>query len=98
MGTKNLLDNPSSNAKRPAVFSDLTGKETYEPRMDVAAALIFLHEAYAVIAASDPKVSMLAKHFAVNQICYHTGWLPTEIALAEQYVAQASLEIGQPTG
>jgi hypothetical protein len=88
MSTKNLLDNASG---RPAVFSDLTGKVTYEPRGDLAETLVFLHQAYAAMTAADkPKVHAFSFRFAVSAMCYHMGWLPYEVAAAEQYVAAAT--------
>ena len=98
MGTKNLIDNPSTTDRRPAVFNDLTGETVYEPRMDITATLLFLHETYATIAAAKPEVNMLAKHFAVSAICYHMGWLPAEIAIMEQYVSQTTSDVTQSMG
>lgn len=60
MSTKNLLDNPR---QRPTVFSDLTGKVSYDPRLDIAETLIFLHEVYDLMkVAAEPEVHPLAPH------------------------------------
>ena len=88
MSAKNLLDNSSNG--RPAIFSDLTGEVSYEPRVDLAAALVFLQESYVVMLAASPKVETFAVRFAVTSICYHMGWHPYEISAAEQYVAQTN--------
>jgi len=89
MSAKNLLDNSSNG--RPGVFSDLTGNVSYEPRVDLAAALVFLQESYVLMLATEPKVETFAVRFAVTQICYHMGWHPYEISAAEQYVAHAGV-------
>jgi len=96
MTTKNLLDN--SHNGRPAIFSDLTGNVTYEPRADIAETLTFLHESYASMMSSNPKPEMFAVRFAVGVICLHMGWLPYEIAAAEQYVTQQNATSEQPVG
>ena len=96
MITKNLLDNSRG---RPAVFSDLTGQVTYDPRLDIAETLVFLHEVYGRMkAAADPTVHPLAQRNAVTAMCYHMGWLPYEVSAAEQYVAQGSTAPVQTTG
>lgn len=91
MSSKNLLDNLSAT-RRPAIFSDLTGKEDFEPRLDITETLLFLHETYLAMTAANPTIDTFAVRFAVPAICYHMGWLPYEIAAAEQYIAQTSIE------
>ncbi len=86
-----MLDNASTT--RPMVFNDLTGKETLEPRLNITMTLAFLHETYLAIKAADaPKVEPLATRLTVTAICYHMGWLPIEVSVAEQYVAQTGLD------
>lgn len=96
MSTKNLLDNPR---QRPAVFSDLTGKVSYDPRLDIAETLIFLHEVYDLMkVAVEPEVHPFAQRNAVTAVCYHMGWLPYEVSAAEQYVTQGLTVPAQTTG
>jgi len=84
MTTKNLMD--SNMSKRPLVFDDKTGLYKEEPRMELTEALQFVHDAYAkMLTVSDPSLHAYAIQFALQNICQHTGWLPYEIAAAEQY-------------
>lgn len=86
MSTKNLIDT-SSESKRPLVFDDKTGEYKTDPRMELADALQFVHDAYAKMKdVENPKVHRFAVQFALQSICRHMGWLPYEIAAAEQYV------------
>ncbi len=86
MSTKNLIDS-SSESKRPLVFDDKTGEYRPDPRMELTDALQFVHDAYGKMKAVDnPKVHRYAIQFALQSICKHMGWLPYEIAAAEQYV------------
>jgi hypothetical protein len=88
MTTKNLIDGDS---KRLSVFNDKTGEYTDGPRLELAEALQFVHDAYsALTSAPAPKVSTFMAHFAVQAFCKHTGWQPHEIAAAEQYVTLMS--------
>lgn len=85
MATKNLIDGNATN-KRPLIFDDKTGEYKDGPRMDLADALTFVHDVYAKMTAADsPKVNRFEIQFALQGICQHTGWLPYEIAAAEQY-------------
>ena len=87
MATKNLMDANKSN-ERPLVFDDKTGQYKTEPRMELDQALQFVHEVYKqMLAASNPAVCRFEIQFALQSICQHTGWLPYEIAAAEQYAA-----------
>lgn len=91
MTTKNLIDGDS---KRLSIFSDKTGLYTEGPRLELAEALQFVHEAYtALTIATDPKVSAFMAHFAVQAFCKHTGWQPHEIAAAEQYITLMSAAV-----
>ncbi len=93
MGTKNLMDAGAN--QRPMVFDDKTGQYGAEPRMDLTETLRFVHESYsAMLAAAGPSIHHYAMHFAVQAACKHMGWLPQEIAVAEQYIGFAPKESG----
>ncbi len=90
MTTKNLFDADATN-KRPLVFDDKTGEYRDGPRMELADALTFVHDVYAKMLTVDcPKIYRFEMQFALQGICQHTGWLPYEIAAAEQYATLLS--------
>lgn len=86
MNTKNLMD--ATDNKRPLIFDDKTGEYRSDPRMDLTDALQFVHDAYAkMLTVDNPKIHRYALQFALQGLCRHTGWLPYEIAAAEQYAS-----------
>lgn len=88
MTTKNLID---GDVKRPSVLDDKTGQYLTTPRLELAEALQFVHEAYiAMKDAKDPSVPTFVTQFAVQAFCRHAGWQPYEIAAAEQYMTMMS--------
>lgn len=84
MKTKNLLDTEA--LARPEIFSDLTGKVTFDPRGDIADTLLLVHDTYKTILDLESRLEPLAIRFGMNAICRHMGWLPLEISAVEQYV------------
>lgn len=89
MATKNLMD--ASENKQLLVFYDKTGEYKEGPRMELADALQFVHDAYSkMLTTEDPKPHRFAIQFALQNICQHTGWRPFEIAAAEQYATLLS--------
>jgi hypothetical protein len=57
-------------------------------RVDAVAALQYIHEIYGILQKTkSPSVAAFEVYCALQTLCVHFGWSPSEIAILEQYAA-----------
>ncbi len=94
MSDNNLLD---ADTKRPLIFDDRLGKDVEGQRMDLETTLKFVSETFVMMTSmTSPKIQDYALHFATRAICRHMGWLPSEVAVAQQYMTMLGNESRAP--
>jgi hypothetical protein len=83
--TMNLIDADAN--QRPKLLDDKTGQYLTGPRLTLDETLVFVQDAYTLLrTTSAPTPHHYTIHFAVQAMCRHMGWLPYEIAAAQQYI------------
>jgi len=64
-------------------------------RVDAVKTLQIIHEIYGILQKTEkPSVATFEVHCALQTLCVHFGWSPTEIALVEHYAMAGRANVG----